>query len=364
MLARITKNAVTELPTGSYTTLTGTKELWYRLCQNFAIARYAIASAANMRQADSYTVIVFDHHTSQPRQFSIRKKTTSTLLIILVCLIGIQGVFVSQFLEQRHKLHELDQLRADLDASQREASAANSAIEQLRFQLADMKALTTKVREMLGLQQDFDGAVSGQGGEELSPTVPENRKLSDAKENAGLDGVRSDMQQEIQWLRSDTKVGHQDLQTLVATIESQRAKWYATPAIWPVNMKKGWVTSEFGRRLSPFTGRRTMHHGIDIRAPVGTPVFAPAVGIIAKRSEHSSGFGKVITIDHGKVAGGKRISTKYGHLHTMTVKVGQTVERGEMIGTVGNTGLSTGPHLHYEVIVNKIPVNPRQYIIE
>ena len=286
-----------------------------------------------MPHEDSYRVMVFHRHTSQPRQFSIRKKTVKVVFLVLLCLVGGQGVFVSQFVEQRQKLQELGHLRAELEVSQEAASAANTAIEQLRFQLADMKALTAKVREMLGLQHEFGGVVSGQGGEELRP----------------------DMQQAIAWLGSDARVEHRDLRALVETVTHRRARWEATPAIWPV---KGWVTSGFGPRTSPFTGRPAKHHGIDIRAAIGTPVLAAAAGTVVHR-KHDTGFGKVITLAHGY-----GISTRYGHLHTMSVKVGQTLARGEVIGTVGNTGLSTGPHLHYEVIVNKVRIDPRKFIID
>ncbi|HIB54269.1 MAG TPA: M23 family metallopeptidase [Nitrospirales bacterium] len=305
-------------------------------------------------QENSYTVMLFHHHTSQPRQFSIRKKTVRAFVLVMVCLLGGQWIFFSHFFEQRQKLYELDHLRVELEVSQKEASAANTAIEKLRFQLADMKTLTTKVREMLGLQQDFDGAVSGQGGEELLPAFP-GRTFSAVMEDTGRGGIRPDMQQEIAWLGSDAKVDHRDLRALVETIENRRERWEATPAIWPV---KGWVTSGFGLRISPFTARPTNHHGIDIRASIGTPILAPADGTVVRR-KHDTGFGKMITIAHGD-----GISTRYGHLHTMGVKVGQKLSRGDVIGTVGNTGLSTGPHLHYEVVVNKVRIDPRKYIIE
>ena len=307
-----------------------------------------------MRREDFYTVMVFHHHPSEPKQFSVHKKTVRVVLLVLLTLLGGQGIFFSQFFEQRQKLHELDQLRAELEVSQKEASVANSAIEKLRVQLAEMKVLTTKVREMLGLQQDFDGAVSGQGGEELLETFPD-QEHSEVRKYMGLDEIPSDMHRELAWLRSDAKIEHRDLQALVETVKNRRARWEATPAIWPA---KGWVTSGFGARISPFTGRPAKHHGIDIRGAIGTPVSASAAGTVVHR-KHDTGFGNVITIAHGY-----GLSTQYGHLHTMDVKVGQKVARGDVIGTIGNTGLSTGPHLHYEVIVNKVRVDPRKFIIE
>ena len=307
-----------------------------------------------MRKSDSYAVVIFHHHASPPRQFFVKKRTVKTFALVLLAILGGQWVFFSQFLDQRQKLDELDRLRVELEVSQKEAFAANSAIDKLRFQLADMKSLTTKVREMLGLQQDFDGAVSGQGGEENLSKLS-GSEFYDDQQYAGLDVIRSDIQQELAWLRSDAKVEHRDLQALVETVENRRARWEATPAIWPV---KGWVTSGFGPRMSPFTGRPAKHHGIDIRASIGTPVVAPAAGTVVRRT-HDTGFGKVLTVNHGH-----GVSTRYGHLHTMDATVGQSISRGDVIGTVGNTGLSTGPHLHYEVHVNKVRIDPMKFILE
>ncbi len=275
-------------------------------------------------------------------------------MFVVLVLVGGQWLFFSQFLDQYKQLRELDRLQVELEVSQKEAFAANSAIDKLRLQLADMKTLTTKVREMLGLQQNFDGVVSGQGGEEnLSKFT--GLGFSYDLQYGGLDTIRPDMRQELAWLRSDAKVEYRDLLALVETVENRRARWEATPAIWPV---KGWVTSDFGPRLSPFTGRPSKHQGIDIRAKTGTPVIAPAAGTVVRRT-NDSGFGKTITVNHGH-----GVSTRYGHLHTMDVSIGQSILRGDVIGTVGNTGLSTGPHLHYEVHVNKIRVDPMKFIIE
>ncbi len=299
--------------------------------------------------------MVFRNHTSPPRHFSVQKKTVKTVLILLAIFLCAQWYFVSEHLEQREKLVELAGLKSKLEVTKREASAANSAIEKLRFQLANMKELTTKVREMLGLQQEgFGDTISGQGGEDLSLVIPEI-EFPPMTDLSMLSTAKTTLQQELAWLSTDAKVEYRDLRALVETVEQRRARWESTPAIWPV---KGWVTSDFGPRRSPFTGLPAKHRGIDIRAKTGTPIVASAAGTVVHR-KHDSGFGKVVTLAHGY-----GISTRYAHLHTMGVKVGQKVKRGEVLGTVGNTGLSTGPHLHYEVIVNKAKVNPMKFIIE
>jgi len=127
-----------------------------------------------------------------------------------------------------------------------------------------------------------------------------------------------------------------------------------TPSMWPV---KGFITDRFGYRKDPFTGVRAFHNGIDIAAKRGTPVFAPADGIVTMAGKNM-GYGNLIVISHLNNA-----TTRYGHLEEILVKRGQKVKRGDLIATVGNTGRSTGPHLHFEIVVKQKPVNPSDYMI-
>ncbi|RME29674.1 MAG: M23 family metallopeptidase [Deltaproteobacteria bacterium] len=145
------------------------------------------------------------------------------------------------------------------------------------------------------------------------------------------------------------------IRELDALLQGQRARLDATPSIWPA---RGWVTSGFGIRPDPYTRKLRMHYGIDIANQPGVPVMATAKGLVVF-SGVSGGYGKTVVIDHGY-----GIRTRYGHMNELKVKVGQRVERGEIIGTIGNTGRSTGPHLHYEVEVNGVPEDPRAYILE
>ncbi len=146
-----------------------------------------------------------------------------------------------------------------------------------------------------------------------------------------------------------------ELEELADALRGRSERLAATPVQWPAD---GWLTSRFGYRMSPFTGRRDFHAGIDIAAEIGTPVLAPATGRVAF-SGRRGGFGNAIVIDHGY-----GIRTTYGHLQTLKVHVGERVERGAQIATIGNTGLSTGPHLHYAVEVSGKTVDPLDYIIE
>jgi murein DD-endopeptidase MepM/ murein hydrolase activator NlpD len=129
----------------------------------------------------------------------------------------------------------------------------------------------------------------------------------------------------------------------------------STPTILPAD---GWITSYFGQRISPYLGKLKMHEGLDVGAPYGTPVNAPADGIVTF-SGMKAGFGKFVQIDHGY-----GIETIYAHNQNLYVRPGQKVKRGNLLSAVGNTGHSTGPHLHYEVRVNGIAVDPLYFILE
>jgi murein DD-endopeptidase MepM/ murein hydrolase activator NlpD len=141
---------------------------------------------------------------------------------------------------------------------------------------------------------------------------------------------------------------------LIGKLEKKRNLLASTPSIRPVD---GWITSSFGYRTSPFTGKKSFHAGLDISNKKGTEVISTANGKVSYAAPKAH-FGNLIVIDHGY----GRV-TKYGHLQKILVKPGQTVKRGEVIALLGNTGKSTGPHVHYEVRINQVPVNPLKYIL-
>ena len=147
----------------------------------------------------------------------------------------------------------------------------------------------------------------------------------------------------------------QSLQELQEYFQDQKSLLASAPSIWPA---RGFVTSDFGHRLDPYTAARVMHKGLDIAAQPGTSVVAPADGTVVFASTEG-GYGNVLVIDHGY-----GIKTRYGHLQQILVKAGQKIHRGDKVALSGNTGRSTGPHVHYEVRVNGIPQNPRKFILE
>ncbi|HEU4697898.1 MAG TPA: M23 family metallopeptidase [Gemmatimonadales bacterium] len=139
------------------------------------------------------------------------------------------------------------------------------------------------------------------------------------------------------------------------SLASHADRLAATPSIMPT---QGWLSSEFSRsRFHPILHTARAHEGIDVSAPMGTPILAPGAGVV-RQAGRQTGYGLAVTIDHGY-----GIETKFAHASKLLVRPGQRVKRGTPIALVGNSGLSTGPHLHYEVHVNGRPVNPLQYVL-
>jgi murein DD-endopeptidase MepM/ murein hydrolase activator NlpD len=154
-------------------------------------------------------------------------------------------------------------------------------------------------------------------------------------------------------LATSVRVEEVDQQILAGLLLENKDSLLSTPSIWPV---RGFVTSGFGRRRAPLGGSSSFHSGIDISNRIGTSIHAPARGAVTF-SGPDGAYGISIILDHGN-----GISTRYAHLSRALVKVGGYVQRGDVIGLLGNTGRSTGPHLHYEVILNGTPVDPMRYI--
>ena len=182
------------------------------------------------------------------------------------------------------------------------------------------------------------------------PEGHERRRRAD-----GLgEGSVGAMGEELDRLSTEASFREESFQELYRSLVGKRHQLVCTPSVRPC---RGWLTSPFGYRRDPFTGLRGFHEGIDISNRIGTSVVAPADGVIS-RVRREYGLGLTLVVNHGY-----GIVTRYGHLSRVQVKVGQRVKRGEVMAAMGNTGRSTGPHLHYEVLLNGVPVNPQRYIL-
>ncbi|MGE0764742.1 MAG: M23 family metallopeptidase [Bdellovibrionales bacterium] len=152
-----------------------------------------------------------------------------------------------------------------------------------------------------------------------------------------------------------TQLREQGVLQLWETLSERQSLINATPNIKPA---RGWFTSRFGYRVDPFTGKPEMHAGLDIAAPPGTPVYAPADGVISYIG-FEGGYGRIVSIDHGY-----GVVTRFAHNSRVFVEQGQKVSRRDVVSAIGSTGRSSGPHLHYEVRINGVPVDPENYILD
>jgi murein DD-endopeptidase MepM/ murein hydrolase activator NlpD len=150
----------------------------------------------------------------------------------------------------------------------------------------------------------------------------------------------------------------ESLREVVRSLEKQRDELYHTPSVLPVKGEDVWLSCDFGRRINPLTGRREFHSGIDVAGGYKTPIIAPAQGRVYEIGK-SRLLGNYIRVRHRR-----DLRTTYGHLHSFAAKEGERVERGDVIGYMGNTGRSTGTHVHYEVVEGGKARNPMKYILD
>jgi murein DD-endopeptidase MepM/ murein hydrolase activator NlpD len=183
-------------------------------------------------------------------------------------------------------------------------------------------------------------------------------RYADIKEkNITQEDLILTMSEKVDLLRRKVYIESKSQDEVVKLAEKKEKLYAAIPAIQPISNKQlVALASGFGMRTHPVYKVKKMHTGIDFAASIGTPIYATADGTVAEVSVRFSGYGKMVEIDHGF---GYR--TRYAHMHEFAVRSGQNVKRGDLIGYVGNTGLSTAPHLHYEVLINKGQVDPVHY---
>ena len=336
--------------------------------------------------SDAYTVVIFRGSTAKPLRFSFRRKLVSKLLIVGAIFVLVDILVLSHYVIRTGEVWELSAFREEAMSAREQTGEFSSAVDDLKKRLTSMKEVNQRLRVMLGIENPKPGDVAnGRGGEDTplpdGNALPAAEKISQGDAGAqhfnsaetsqsalagqtspsvGSSGLTeqeriASIKDGIDWLSKEATIQEESLQELSLAAEKKSSRWAATPSIWPV---KGWVTSGFGPRVSPFTEKPAWHDGLDIGAAANAPVQAPAQGRVT-----AVGFdpklGILVRLDHGF-----GIETLYGHLAKALVKEGQRVKRGEAIALVGSTGLATGPHLHYMVKVHGQALDPVKYILE
>ena len=303
-----------------------------------------------------FTLIVVPDATSEFKQLKIPYMLTRVLIAFLVVLVlsiaALSYYMTASYFKMQELIAELPELRKNTHSQKELIDRYERDIGELRQMVARLKLVNAKLMLMAGVDIGSDSpvnlAVGGIDGElgitDLTEGFQQDMEKDMLAKLSNLDKLKN------------SAIDQQELsQRMMEFFQDQQTLLDSTPSIWPV---KGWVTSGFGTRKSPFTGKRTMHYGIDIATKSGTSIIAPADGIVSFSGKKGD-YGNVLVIDHGN-----DYSTFYGHCKKLLKNVGDKVKRGEQIALVGNTGRSTGSHLHYEVRVKGVAENPNTYILD
>ncbi len=314
--------------------------------------------------------MIFRGTTANPLKICLRKATLKRVLLAAVVLLAVQAGVLVHYVAQTNQVAELEGVREELSQFRGQTVGFSEAIDEMQQRMLTIQALNEKLQVMFGLEpEQLEGIdVEGQGGEEVPYEVYPNgapRTSWKGSESIAEDvpGQNLDpratvvtIKRGLSWLDRQALRQQQILARLEKTAGERVGRWAATPSIWPL---KGPITSKFGPRISPFTGKKAFHSGLDISAPRGKEVRAPAKGKVVVAA-YDTRMGNFIRINHRH-----GIETTYGHLSKILVQYGQEVKRGDVLGLVGSTGrFSTGPHLHYQVAVNDKVVDPLQYILD
>ena len=308
-----------------------------------------VKKARKIRKKEYFTFMFLPGPNARVRMLSISKSALKSVFLSIVAVLVLSLYLIYEYNDVKDKVWELQSVREEL--MQQKAQVQSFALNLLDYkrQMFLLRDLDTKLRRAVNLgPRDKAQQVLGIGGpDELG--LQNLATLGEKKQEEAL----KEMHQELSLLKGAASRQEASLQLLIEYFEDKRSLYASTPSVWPV---RGWVTSPFGNRISPFSGILKFHEGIDIAAQTGTPIIAPADGVVIKAG-FSTGYGNMVEISHGY-----GIKTEFGHNSRLNVKAGQRVKRGEIISYVGDTGSSTGPHLHYEVRVNGLPVNPVRYM--
>ena len=282
-----------------------------------------------------YTVIVVPEGGSQVRQLRLTRSVVKFALAGGLLFVGVFALLLYSQLENHIDQNELQRLRVENGQQRQNLQRLVADLNDLRQDMIFVDETEARVRQLADLDKSPKAIPVAMGG------------IPDADSGANIDQI----QKRINQLQLAIDLRRESEENVRNLLNDQVSLNRATPRGWPT---KGWLTSYFGMRTSPYTGKPAMHEGLDIAASIGTPVTATADGIIAL-TEYSPSYGKTVIIDHGY---GYR--TLYAHNSRILVKAGQRIKRGDKVSMVGNTGRSTGAHLHYEVQLNGVPIDPRK----
>lgn len=305
-----------------------------------------------------YSVLVIPENHLESKRFHVPKFAVHLGILGFAFLLVFTTVMSWGFLHYR-KIAEQSVSNASLDDSLR--TQLLSKVNTLEDSLKRTQQFASRLESMVGVDSSKLKMGVGPLGEhdDFGKYLDKISKLPKPNDPQLFAGSSVNLYDKLGSKVDELSEFAMALETRVNEVyelgQDKLSYWTSQPSIWPV---QGWVTSDFGSRTSPFTGMPKFHEGVDIAAPYGSAIYAPADGKISFAGS-KGGYGNALVLDHGY-----GISTLYGHTSSLYVKEGDKVKRGQLLAAVGSTGASTGPHLHYEVHVDGVPTDPMKFVLK
>ncbi len=281
-----------------------------------------------------YILFVARGDDGQLRKISIPAHYLYVFVVgVVLGTLSLTGI-ASSYVRMLAKVSRFNELRSQKEQLTNQYSQLEEVAKEKDAQVASLGSLASEVSSLYGLKPEDEQGTPGVVQDVVASSLDRLYTLkATALSGAATTGISLGLTKNAtpgDWMRANS-----------------------APNVWPV---EGPITGSFGERTDPFNGEGAFHSGVDISASVGQPVIAPADGTV-EFADFMNGYGRIVVLSHGH-----GISTRYGHLSNFAVTAGQQVHRGDTIGYVGDSGRSTGPHLHYEVRINDTPVNPHKYL--
>lgn len=307
------------------------------------------------KEKKAFTLMLIPHSEGKVRQITISRSGFFLILLGVAVFFALLSSSINDYRQVRSKEARLHKLERVNKAQEEKILSLVQEIEGFSEKMEELKELEDKLRILAGV-----GGGSETEEEKLGKGGPENYLL--LEKEIELDKGRSlstnligKIEKNVVFLKNEIKRREKSLGELEEVVREKIDLFASTPNIFPV---QGWISSGYGWRRNPFTGKKEFHQAIDIVAPWGTEIKAAARGKVIF-AEWKGAYGLMVRINDGH-----GYYTVYGHLSHILVKKGQWVEKGDIIGRIGSSGRSTGPHLHFEVWLDGKTVNPLNLMVE
>jgi len=307
------------------------------------------------RERKAFTLMLIPHSGDKVRRIAISRSGFFLILLGVAVFFALLSSSINDYRQARSKEARLHKLERVNKVQEEKILSLVQEIEGFSEKMEELKELEDKLRIIAGV-----GGGSETEEEKLGKGGPENYLLLEKEIELEKGGSLSTnligkIEENVVFLKNEIKRREKSLGELEEVIREKIDLFASTPNIFPV---QGWISSGYGWRGNPFTGKKEFHQAIDIAAPWGTEIKAAARGKVIF-AEWKGAYGLMIRINDGH-----GYYTVYGHLSHILVKKGQWVEKGDIIGRVGSSGRSTGPHLHFEVWLDEKTVNPLNLMVE